>query len=204
MEEAAFLYVMVVSDDYKGPPNTTTTGTGTGTANNNTNATSLALQYNIFYSQDILHIDMYVFFAVFFSCFFLIVAGIFGFVYVRNGMVVRNVELNTASRYELQATRPIASVLMLWPPKPLRGQQAKAYIAAVNRGDLPANPITEQPVRGSRVAVSTYLVEMPYTGHRRFMFGTALVKRKGVLRLASEEFSSGGGGGGGEIGTTAV
>ena len=147
------------------------------------------IAYRISFFQPFVSIDLFVFFAVFFSSFFLFLAVVAIGLKVKSTMDDHVTQNNMARQIEVccyfgcdlpiqaMASRPLAIISILTGP-PLVGSQAAALVAAVESGQLPLKAACIQPLRSS-AAVMSFVVELPLRHKcRNVCIGSALARRQ--------------------------
>eukprot|EP00047_Mylnosiga_fluctuans_P021514 m.105611 g.105611 ORF g.105611 m.105611 type:complete len:1016 (-) comp8923_c0_seq1:250-3297(-) len=136
---------------------------------------SLSSTYKATLLQPSVNIDLFVFFSVFFSSFFLFLAVVALAFKFRSVVQERQLQQTTIMQMEAMASRALASVSMLLHP-PINGPRALAVVALAEAGHVPAKPVCVQPLRAPGVAVATYVIELPMQGtHRSLCVGSAVV-----------------------------
>ncbi len=132
------------------------------------------------YVQSELSINLFVFFAVFFSGFFLFLAMVVVVFRVRTQRDRANAAAAAAVTLETMARRPMAQVLLLLSRFAAHGAGRVALANAQHAGSLPVVPLALQPLaRAPHVAVATVLVEFPGpVSHRAVALGSALISRR--------------------------
>ena len=119
-----------------------------------------------------------IFFTVFFSVFYLFGVVLSYPVYVKAQRMARMQAVTEQQQMEDMASRPMASAYTLLTEHVVSGEQARLVADLQALKQLPATPISFQPVASSRnVAVASYIVELPSEpSFRQMMLGTALVE----------------------------
>jgi hypothetical protein len=105
------------------------------------------LSYKFYFLQPVVTIDLFVFFAVFFSSFFLFLAAVIVVYRVKSGIDSRIQVQQEALQMQTMATRPMAKVNLLLGPPIINGLAAEMVAKAQSRGLLPSRPIATQPTR---------------------------------------------------------
>lgn len=106
----------------------------------------------IFFRQDQLHIDLFVFFSVFFSCFFLFLAACVVAWKAKQAGEARRARRRHVVEMLHMAQRPFATVtVVLEGPNRGRSSSRKS----------PPRPIAVEPTRDSHAAVTTVFVRLP-------------------------------------------
>lgn len=110
----------------------------------------------VFFRQDQLHIDLFVFFSVFFSCFFLFLAGC-----VVGWKAKQAADLRRARRRHVvemlhMAKRPFASVNLL-----LQSSRHSPNHRRRSRYRHPGGPVAIEPTEDGLAAVSTIFIRLP-------------------------------------------
>lgn len=122
----------------------------------------------VFFRQDQLHIDLFVFFSVFFSCFFLFLAVCVVVWKAKQAADMRRARLRQVVEMLHMAKRPFASVNLCistaFTPvqvrrRPLRGTSSK-YLAGAGHN---IRPIAIEPTGDNQAAVCTIVVRLPGT-----------------------------------------
>ncbi|XP_050427055.1 multiple epidermal growth factor-like domains protein 8 [Adelges cooleyi] len=146
----------------------------------------------VFFRQDQLHIDLFVFFSVFFSCFFLFLA-----VCVVGWKAKQAADLRRARRQQVvemlhMAKRPFAFVAVLFNA----AQQPDAS-QSTRLGDI--RPLAIEPTSNSNAAVTTLLIKLPDRGQSagtRLALGSTLVlnmlNQRGYYSSNANRHNSGG------------
>ncbi|XP_074786402.1 multiple epidermal growth factor-like domains protein 8, partial [Athene noctua] len=149
----------------------------------------------LFFRQDQAHIDLFVFFSVFFSCFFLFLALCVLLWKAKQGLDARHEQRRHLQEMSKMASRPFAKVTVCFergaPPGPPHRRPA-----AAPAHPLPgAGPVTLEPTEDGVAAVATLLLQLPGgpRGPHRAALASALV----TLRQGLQEYGGGGGGAGG-------
>lgn len=124
----------------------------------------------VFFRQDQLHIDLFVFFSVFFSCFFLFLAVCVVVWKAKQAADLRRARLRHVVEMMHLARRPFASIQLCvsstgTPPhsrrRILRGTSSKQLSANIYQN---IRPIAVEPTADSSAAVCTVFVRLPGTG----------------------------------------
>lgn len=125
----------------------------------------------VFFRQDQLHIDLFVFFSVFFSCFFLFLAVCVVVWKAKQAADVRRARLRHVVEMLHMARRPFASIHLSVSTqfstpqhtrrRALRGSSSK-YLASNNLQNV--RPIAVEPVADNSAAVCTVFVRLPGNG----------------------------------------
>jgi len=131
----------------------------------------------VFFRQDQLHIDLFVFFSVFFSCFFLFLAVCVVVWKAKQAADMRRARRQQVVEMLHMAKRPfafVAIVLNCCTPQ----QQTETNSSQVARfGDI--RPLAIEPTSDANAAVTTLLIKLPDRGHQsagtRLALGSTLV-----------------------------
>ncbi|KAM6111677.1 LOW QUALITY PROTEIN: multiple epidermal growth factor-like domains protein 8 [Phoenicopterus ruber ruber] len=143
----------------------------------------------LFFRQDQAHIDLFVFFSVFFSCFFLFLALCVLLWKAKQGLDARHEQRRHLQEMSKMASRPFAKVTVCFeqgaPPGPPRRRPAAAP-APPQPG---AGPVTLEPTEDGVAAVATLLLQLPGgpRGPHRAALASALV----TLRQGLQEYGGG-------------
>lgn len=133
---------------------------------------------NLFFRQDQTRIDLFVFFSVFFSCFFLFLAICVVIWKVKQAFDVRRARRLHAAEMKHMASRPFGHIItiiedepdeydfMLYSPSNHRkkGKQVKAYgrdSPKIVEDKFGIRPIAIEPLSDGAAAVSTILIQLP-------------------------------------------
>jgi hypothetical protein len=155
--------------------------------------------YRFFVVQKPSTINLFVFFAVFFSSFFLFLASVIVIFKIKLRVDHRHQAIEQAQRLESMARRPLAQLMLLLPSEIITGPARVAVANASSAGLLPLKPITEQPHVSGLASVTTVLVELPTDGrHRNLCVGSALVlnpnipepQKRNLRRRSQARFSA--------------
>ncbi|CAN7993578.1 unnamed protein product, partial [Ixodes hexagonus] len=142
---------------------------------------------SLFFRQDQTRIDLFVFFSVFFSCFFLFLAACVMVWKVKRALDVRRARRLHAAQMEHMARRPFARVCLALPEEgeplrsPLRKKQTRRALRDSPKGTAPtggaARPVAIEPTGDGVAAVTTLLVQLPggLSAPVRLALGSALV-----------------------------
>lgn len=114
----------------------------------------------VFFRQDQLHIDLFVFFSVFFSCFFLFLAACVVAWKAKQAADVRRARRRHVVEMLHMAKRPFASVTLLLAPLSPGAQRKKAWARSVNVS-TEARPVALEPTADGLAAVASVLVRLP-------------------------------------------
>ncbi|XP_064359618.1 multiple epidermal growth factor-like domains protein 8 isoform X1 [Dromaius novaehollandiae] len=179
-----------------------------------------ASQGLLFFRQDQAHIDLFVFFSVFFSCFFLFLSLCVLLWKAKQFLDARHEQRRHLQEMTKMASRPFAKVTVCFegpPPAPgpavvaaaagpgrARGRRAPAEAPRSRRpeplvpgagGGFRLGPVTLEPTEDGLAGVATLLLQLPGgpRGPHRAALGSALV----ALRHNLQDYWGGGGGGGG-------
>uniref|UniRef100_A0A8D0FSB1 Multiple EGF-like-domains 8 n=1 Tax=Strix occidentalis caurina TaxID=311401 RepID=A0A8D0FSB1_STROC len=143
----------------------------------------------LFFRQDQAHIDLFVFFSVFFSCFFLFLALCVLLWKAKQGLDARHEQRRHLQEMSKMASRPFAKVTVCFergtPPGPPHRRPA-----AAPAHPLPgAGPVTLEPTEDGVAAVATLLLQLPGgpRGPHRAALASALV----TLRQGLQEYGGG-------------
>lgn len=141
----------------------------------------------LFFRQDQAHIDLFVFFSVFFSCFFLFLALCVLLWKAKQGLDARHEQRRHLQEMSKMASRPFAKVTVCFqrggPPRPPPPHPPP-------HPPVPgAGPVTLEPTEDGVAAVATLLVQLPGgpRGPHRAALASALV----TLRQGLQEFGGG-------------
>ncbi|XP_072704321.1 multiple epidermal growth factor-like domains protein 8 [Ciconia boyciana] len=143
----------------------------------------------LFFRQDQAHIDLFVFFSVFFSCFFLFLALCVLLWKAKQGLDARHEQRRHLQEMSKMASRPFAKVTVCFergaPPGPPRRRPAGTP-APPPPG---AGPVTLEPTEDGVAAVATLLLQLPGgpRGPHRAALASALV----TLRQGLQEYGGG-------------
>ncbi|XP_074991103.1 multiple epidermal growth factor-like domains protein 8 [Calonectris borealis] len=143
----------------------------------------------LFFRQDQAHIDLFVFFSVFFSCFFLFLALCVLLWKAKQGLDARHEQRRHLQEMSKMASRPFAKVTVCFergaPPGPPRRRPA----AAPAPPPPGAGPVTLEPTEDGVAAVATLLLQLPGgpRGPHRAALASALV----TLRQGLQEYGGG-------------
>lgn len=133
----------------------------------------------VFFRQDQLHIDLFVFFSVFFSCFFLFLAVCVVVWKAKQAADLRRARLRHVVEMLHLARRPFASIQLCvsstgTPPhsrrRILRGASSKQLSANIYQN---IRPIAVEPTADNSAAVCTVFVRLPTTGKSSPSIGLA-------------------------------
>ncbi|KAM9207897.1 LOW QUALITY PROTEIN: multiple epidermal growth factor-like domains protein 8 [Leptosomus discolor] len=155
----------------------------------------------LFFRQDQAHIDLFVFFSVFFSCFFLFLALCVLLWKAKQGLDARHEQRRHLQEMSKMASRPFAKVTVCFergappgppPPRHRRHPTTTAAAAAATPAPLPrpgAGPVTLEPTEDGVAAVATLLLQLPGgpRGPHRAALASALV----TLRQGLQEYGGG-------------
>lgn len=155
----------------------------------------------LFFRQDQAHIDLFVFFSVFFSCFFLFLALCVLLWKAKQGLDARHEQRRHLQEMSKMASRPFAKVTVCFergappgppPPPPPRRRPPTAAAAAPAPPAPPvpgAGPVTLEPTEDGVAAVATLLLQLPGgpRGPHRAALASALV----TLRQGLQEYGGG-------------
>uniref|UniRef100_A0A6I8P4P7 Multiple EGF like domains 8 n=1 Tax=Ornithorhynchus anatinus TaxID=9258 RepID=A0A6I8P4P7_ORNAN len=168
----------------------------------------------LFFRQDQAHIDLFVFFSVFFSCFFLFLSLCVLLWKAKQALDLRREQRRHLQEMTKMASRPFAKVTVCFPPAaPPPPPPPPGPAGPFRRPDpppapLPAaggaggpwaglrvGPITLEPTEDGMAGVATLLLQLPGGAQapNRACLGSALV----TLRHHLQEYCGGGGAGGG-------
>ncbi|XP_053908557.1 LOW QUALITY PROTEIN: multiple epidermal growth factor-like domains protein 8 [Cuculus canorus] len=114
----------------------------------------------LFFRQDQAHIDLFVFFSVFFSCFFLFLALCVLLWKAKQGLDARHEQRRHLQEMSKMASRPFATVTVCFERGPPAAPQRR-------RGRPPgigAGPVTLEPTEDGVAAVATLLLQLPGGG----------------------------------------
>lgn len=139
----------------------------------------------VFFRQDQLHIDLFVFFSVFFSCFFLFLAACVVAWKAKQAADVRRARRRHVVEMLHMAQRPFAGVtLFLGPSTPSCGRRGKPK-RLTNVNDI--KPVAIEPTDDGVAAVATVFVSLPggHTVNTRLALASSLI-------LLSRQYPSGG------------
>lgn len=135
----------------------------------------------IFFRQDQLHIDLFVFFSVFFSCFFLFLAVCVVIWKFKMAANVRQERIRHVNEMLHMAKRPFASIQLSvsntgTPPRrrALRSTNSKHFLATASHQNI--RPIAVEPTADNFSAVCTVFIRLPSNGKSSpTVVGSALV-----------------------------
>ncbi|EDQ89881.1 uncharacterized protein MONBRDRAFT_24778 [Monosiga brevicollis MX1] len=149
--------------------------------------TASAIDVQFFYVQPVVSINLFVFFSVFFSAFYLFLAALVIVAYFKRRVDERRVQQQEQVQMEELANRPMAAVSLLLEPPVVSGTAAIRVVEAISRKKLLCGPIAIQPLRshGGKDRITTYLVELPSDSHHRSLV-------LGVTRDSTEPPAAGG------------
>jgi len=157
----------------------------------------------VYFRQDQPHIDLFVFFSVFFSCFFLFLAACV--LLWKAKQVVDRQRTRHRRQIEMQdmASRPFASVLVYMPhtedhpqtddphtERLVRSTSQMTELSAreqrVGSGGFKLSPLATEPTRGGVAVVATFVLELPCssTSAVRACLGSSLLTSR-VLQSSS-------------------
>lgn len=138
---------------------------------------------SLFFRQDQTRIDLFVFFSVFFSCFFLFLAACVVVWKLKRALDVRHARRLHAAQMEHMARRPFARVCVALPeegepPPPRRKRRAPRDSP---KGAGATRPVAVEPTGDGVAAVTTLLVQLPggLSAPVRLALGSALVAVRG-------------------------
>lgn len=131
----------------------------------NSDASSRAAYGMIFFRQDQLHIDLFVFFSVFFSCFFLFLAACVVAWKTKQAADVRRARRRHVVEMLHMANRPFATVTILYdrdgnncsPSSPQRKNRRNRAISFHND----VRPVAVEPTDDGVAAVATVFIKLP-------------------------------------------
>ncbi|XP_069798535.1 multiple epidermal growth factor-like domains protein 8 [Narcine bancroftii] len=143
----------------------------------------------LFFRQDQAHIDLFVFFSVFFSCFFLFLSVCVLLWKAKQWLDARQERLRHLQEMDKMASRPFARLAVYLPPPRRRGPRT---------GEPPGfplplfrvGPLTLEPTEDGGAAVATLLLQLPggSLAPNRACLGSALV----ALRQNLQEYGTAG------------
>lgn len=114
----------------------------------------------IFFRQDQLHIDLFVFFSVFFSCFFLFLAVCVVGWKIKQATDVRRARRRHIVEMRHMAKRPFATVTLLLGPHSPYTQRRKTKIKQLSSAN-DILPIAVEPTSDGLAAVTSVFVKLP-------------------------------------------
>ncbi|KAM6319723.1 LOW QUALITY PROTEIN: multiple epidermal growth factor-like domains protein 8, partial [Podargus strigoides] len=140
----------------------------------------------LFFRQDQAHIDLFVFFSVFFSCFFLFLALCVLLWKAKQGLDARHEQRRQLQEMSKMASRPFASVTVCFDRGAPPPQRRRHPPGTPQPG---AGPVTLEPTEDGVAAVATLLLQLPGgpRGPHRAALASALV----TLRQGLQEFGGG-------------
>uniref|UniRef100_A0A8B9H6U8 Multiple EGF-like-domains 8 n=1 Tax=Astyanax mexicanus TaxID=7994 RepID=A0A8B9H6U8_ASTMX len=153
----------------------------------------------LFLRQDQAHIDLFVFFSVFFSCFFLFLSVCVLLWKVKQFLDFRREQRRHIQEMTKMASRPFAKLTVYLEPEepqlvylPSAGGGGAVSLAHVRTGKL-VGPITLEPTDDGMAGVATVLIQLPggILAPNRACLGSALV----TLRQNLQEYCGHGGAG---------
>lgn len=142
----------------------------------------------VFFRQDQLHIDLFVFFSVFFSCFFLFLAACVVAWKAKQAADVRRARRRHVVEMLHMAKRPFAAVSLLVggrTPVAMRLYKSRNFVGNHPGGEL--HPIAIEPTEDNVAGVATVFVKLP--GGRQAPVRLALAS---TLILLARQFPPGG------------
>uniref|UniRef100_A0AAR2IQ65 Multiple EGF-like-domains 8 n=1 Tax=Pygocentrus nattereri TaxID=42514 RepID=A0AAR2IQ65_PYGNA len=154
----------------------------------------------LFLRQDQAHIDLFVFFSVFFSCFFLFLSVCVLLWKVKQFLDFRREQRRHIQEMTKMASRPFAKLTVYLEPEepqliylPSAGGGGAVSLAHVRTGKLGIGPITLEPTDDGMAGVATVLIQLPggILAPNRACLGSALV----TLRQNLQEYCGHGGAG---------
>ncbi|GAB0200402.1 multiple epidermal growth factor-like domains protein 8 [Grus japonensis] len=147
----------------------------------------------LFFRQDQAHIDLFVFFSVFFSCFFLFLALCVLLWKAKQGLDARHEQRRHLQEMSKMASRPFAKVTVCFergaPPGPPSRRRPPLPAGAPLPPQPGAGPVTLEPTEDGVAAVATLLLQLPGgpRGPHRAALASALV----TLRQGLQEYGGG-------------
>ncbi|KAM9269270.1 multiple epidermal growth factor-like domains protein 8 [Morus bassanus] len=145
----------------------------------------------LFFRQDQAHIDLFVVFSVFFSCFFLLLALCVLLWKAKQGLDARHEQRRHLQEMSKMASRPFAKVTICFEwGAPLGPRPAAAALPPPRHPPQPgAGPVTLEPTEDGVAAVATLLLQLPGEpwGPHRAALASALV----TLRQGLQEYGGG-------------
>lgn len=151
----------------------------------NDNSRSIPSYGMVFFRQDQLHIDLFVFFSVFFSCFFLFLAACVVAWKAKQAADVRRARRRHVVEMLHMAQRPFAGVtIFLGPSTPSCGRRGKPR-RVTSMTDV--KPIAIEPTEDGVAAVATVFVSLPggQCANTRLALASSLI-------LLARQYPSGG------------
>ena len=162
-----------------------------------------ATQGKIFFRQDQPHIDLFVFFSVFFSCFFIFLAMCVLIWKVKQAVDTRQSRQRRIVELATMASRPTARISVIFTPcndlvqspgySPVLHRRKKpkksgtSAIAPNNQGDreFSINPVALEPTDDGIATVGTFIFQLPGGNQAPLQacFGSCLVNRVGYSSL---------------------
>uniref|UniRef100_A0A8C7C7Q8 Multiple EGF like domains 8 n=1 Tax=Oncorhynchus kisutch TaxID=8019 RepID=A0A8C7C7Q8_ONCKI len=150
----------------------------------------------LFLRQDQAHIDLFVFFSVFFSCFFLFLSVCVLLWKIKQFMDFRREQRRHIQEMTKMASRPFAKLTVYLEPE----EPQLIYLPSTGGGGVGGNavslvgPITLEPTDDGMAGVATVLIQLPggILAPNRACLGSALV----TLRQNLQEYCGHGNGGG--------
>lgn len=152
----------------------------------------------IFFRQDQLHIDLFVFFSVFFSCFFLFLAACVVAWKTKQAADVRRARRRHVVEMLHMAKRPFASAIILYdrdgnlgdsPTSPQQRKPTRARNKIVNfHSDV--RPVAVEPTDDGVAAVATVFIRLPGGPHApvKLALGSSLILLTRVYPVNSRVF----------------
>ncbi|XP_074874861.1 multiple epidermal growth factor-like domains protein 8 [Buteo buteo] len=143
----------------------------------------------LFFRQDQAHIDLFVFFSVFFSCFFLFLALCVLLWKAKQGLDARHEQRRHLQEMSKMASRPFAKVTVCFERGAPAGPPRRRPAGTPLPPPAGAGPVTLEPTEDGVAAVATLLLQLPGgpRGPHRAALASALV----TLRQGLQEYGGG-------------
>ena len=153
----------------------------------------------VYFRQDQPHIDLFVFFSVFFSCFFLFLAGCVLLWKAKQAVDRQRSRHRRQIEMHDMASRPFASALVYWPdhprllsksdhprPVPQSDHQSRPPPQDDAGAGLRLSPVAVEPTRSAVAVVATFMVELPCRSSApvRACLGSCLLTPRSLLTSA--------------------